>query len=64
MNNVGNLVDFIFRAVGMAMGVAALVLSILGSADTDTLITLMAIGLFCLGIASLSGAKLAQDDEE
>ena len=48
----------------MAMGVAALVLSILGSVDMDTLITLMAIGLFCLGIASLSEAKLGQDEDE
>jgi hypothetical protein len=53
MNKIGAIIDLVLRAVGLAMGVAALVMSILGVAETDTLITLLAIGMFCLGVASL-----------
>jgi hypothetical protein len=54
MEKIGAMIDLVLRAVGLAMGVAAAVMSILGFADADTLITLLAIGLFCLGLASLS----------
>ena len=57
MHKIGAIIDLVLRAMGLAMGVAAIVMSILGSVDTDTLITLLAIGMFCLGVASLSEFK-------
>ena len=60
---IGAIVDLVMRAVGLAMGVAAAVMSMLGFADTDTMITLLAIGMFCLGIASLSEFKNEALDE-
>jgi hypothetical protein len=53
MKKFGAIIDVVLRAVGLAMGVAAAVMSILGAGDTDTLITLLAIGMFCLGVAAL-----------
>ena len=53
MKKISAIIDLVLKAVGLAMGVAALVMSILGVADTDTLITLLAIGMFCLGLTTL-----------
>ena len=44
----------VFRAVGLAMGVATLVLSVLGKLDSRTAVTLLAIGVTCIGIVQLS----------
>ena len=63
LHKVGAIVDLVLRAMGLAMGVAAAVMSLLGFADTDTMITLLAIGLFCLGVASLSEFKDEALDE-
>jgi hypothetical protein len=52
-NRVSNIISFVLRAVAMAMAVAAIVLGILGTADTETLITLLSIGLFTLALDSL-----------
>jgi hypothetical protein len=52
-NRVSNIISFVLRAVAMAMAVAAIVLGILGTADTDTLITLLSIGLFTLALDAL-----------
>jgi uncharacterized membrane protein len=52
-NRVSHIISFVLRAVAMAMAVAAIVLGILGTADTDTLITLLSIGLFTLALDSL-----------
>lgn len=49
-----NILPLVFKAVGLAMGIAAVVLSYLGEGDVDTLITLLSIGLASLGIASLN----------
>ena len=51
---ISEIIPLVFKAVGMAMGVASVVLSVLGSAETDTLVTLLSIGLASLGIASLN----------
>ena len=48
------ILPLVFKAVGLAMGVASIVLTVVGEADTDTLITLLSIGLASLGIASLN----------
>ena len=54
MKKFNAIVDLVLKAVGMAMGVAALVLSILGVAETETVITLLSMGVFRLGLAALS----------
>ena len=51
---ISEMVTLVFKAVGLAMGVAAAVLSVLGSAEVETLVRLLGIGLACLGIASLN----------
>ena len=52
MNNQP-LVPLILRGFALAMGVAAVVLSILGTASPDTLITLLGLGLFSLAAWAL-----------
>lgn len=43
----------ILKAVALAMGVAVVVLSRLGSLDVNTAVTLLGIGLACAGVAML-----------
>ena len=50
---VSAMISLILRAVALAMGVAAVVMSILGTAEPGTLITLLGIGLFALALDSL-----------
>jgi len=51
--SVSEFINFVFKAMALAMSVAAIVLSVLGTATTAALITLLAIGLFCLAMVSL-----------
>jgi hypothetical protein len=51
--NVGKLVDLVFKAIGLAMAVAVVVLNILKVASTETSILLLGIGMFGLAITSL-----------
>jgi hypothetical protein len=51
--SVNEIVSLAFKAVAVAMGIAVIVLGVLGTATTSTLITLLAIGLFCLAVVSL-----------
>jgi hypothetical protein len=53
--NVSNqpIVPLILKGVALAMGVAAVVLSILGTGSPNTLVTLLGIGLFCLALWAL-----------
>ena len=53
MKKISAIIDLVLRAVGLAMGVAVIVLGILGVAEVSTMITLIGIGLFCLGVAAL-----------
>ena len=48
-----DLLDTIFKAVALGMGVAVITLNILGSLTVSTAVTLLGIGLTCLAIASL-----------
>jgi hypothetical protein len=48
-----SLSSLIFKGLALAMGVAAVVLSILGTAAPETLVTLLGIGLFSLAIWAL-----------
>ena len=48
-----NLLDTIFNAVALGMGVVVIVLNILGTLTADTAFTLIGIGLTALAIARL-----------
>lgn len=48
------ILNLVLRAVAVAMGVAAVVMSVLGTTDASTLITLLGIGLFAIGIDALN----------
>ncbi len=48
-----DVVKTAFKGVAVAMGVAVVVLSILGTATPATLITLLGIGLFAVAVAVL-----------
>ena len=47
------LVTLALKAVAVGMSIAAIVLGVLGTATPTTLITLLAIGLFCVAVVSL-----------
>ncbi|HET7011830.1 MAG TPA: hypothetical protein VFI11_13720 [Anaerolineales bacterium] len=47
------LMSLILKGLALAMGAAAVVISILGTGSAETLITLLGIGLFCLAIWAL-----------
>jgi hypothetical protein len=51
--NVGKLIDLVFKAVALAMAVAVVVLNILKVASTEASILLLGIGLFGLAITAL-----------
>jgi hypothetical protein len=55
--NVSDIISFVFRAVALGMAVSAIVLGILGTASTDTLVTLLSIGLFTLALDALDRGK-------
>ena len=52
--SICELISVIFKAVTLAMGVAVVVLSCLGSLEPQTAITLLGIGLACAGAAMLA----------
>jgi hypothetical protein len=49
----GKIVDLVFKAVALAMGVAAVVTNIMGVMDGKGQVLLLGIGLFCLAITAL-----------
>ena len=48
-----SVINLILRAVALAMGVAAVVLSLIDAATTETIVTLLGIGLIALGLDAL-----------
>ena len=48
------IISVIFKAVTLAMGVAVVVLSCMGSLDAQTSVILLGIGLACAGAAMLA----------
>ena len=52
-NSIRKIISVIFKAVTLAMGVAVVVLSCMGSLDAQTAVTLLGIGLACAGVAML-----------
>ena len=53
MEDRSKIVQLVLKAVGMAMGVASVVLSLLGVAPVETNVILLGIGVFALGLAAL-----------
>ena len=51
--SVREIVSTVFKALTLAMGVAVVVLSCMGSMDAQTAITLLGIGLASAGVAML-----------
>jgi hypothetical protein len=51
------IINLILRALALAMGVAAVVLSVLETAETGTLITLLGIGLFAIAVDALNRGR-------
>lgn len=49
---VGKLVSLVLRALALAMGVAVIVLHVLGAAEVGTMVLLLGIGLLALAVAS------------
>ena len=52
--SIDAIISLILRAIGVAMGIAVAVLSILGALDTRSAMVMLAIGLASLAINSLS----------
>ena len=51
MEKIREITSVIFKAVTLAMGVAVVVLSCLGSLEPQPAVTLLGIGLACAGAA-------------
>lgn len=51
MQSVGAIVSLVFRAICLAMGIAVVVLSLLGQLSTQSAIVMLGIGLACAGIS-------------
>ena len=51
--SIREITSVIFKAVTLAMGVAVVVLSCMGSLEPQTAVTLLGIGLACAGTAML-----------
>ena len=52
--SIREITSVIFKAVTLAMGVAVVVLSCMGSLEAQTAVTLLGIGLACAGAAMLA----------
>lgn len=48
-----DLVDTALKGIGMAMGIAVAVLSILGKVETNSALAMLGIGLACISLAQL-----------
>ena len=51
--SIREIISIIFKALTLAMGVAVVVLSCLGSLDAQSAVTMLGIGLACAGAAML-----------
>ena len=52
--SVQDIIQLVFKAVPMAMGVAVVVLSVLGELEIQTGFTLLGLGMSCIGITLLN----------
>lgn len=56
-SKINHIIAIALKGIGLAMGIATVVLSIVGDLESGTAITMLAIGLTCLGIAALHDGK-------
>lgn len=56
-NKVDEIVDTVLKGIGMAMGIAVTVLSILGELETNTAFIMLGIGLASISISHLKGKQ-------
>ena len=56
-SKISEIVNTVAKSVGFAMGVAVVVLSAMGSLDANTGITMLGVGLTCLGITMIGEKK-------
>lgn len=54
MERIREIAAVVFKALTLAMGIAVVTLSRLGSMDTQTAVTLLGIGVSCAGISLLA----------
>ncbi len=52
-NNISSIISLVLRVVALGMAVTAIVMSILGTVEPNTLITMLSIGLFTLALDAL-----------
>ncbi len=52
-HTTSQLLNLVFKAIALAMGVAGATLGILGSVPADTIVILLGIGLFCLALTQI-----------
>ena len=52
--SVQDIIQLIFKAVPMAMGVAVVVLSVMGELESQTGFTMLGLGMCCIGITLLN----------
>lgn len=52
--NCKALINLVFKAVGLAMGVAVTVLSIIGEVEPSSAFIMLGIGLTCFGISQFT----------
>ena len=61
--NLNEIITLALKAIGMAMAVAVIVLNILKVQTAAEQIPLLAMGLFCIALASLIGKEHEVKDE-
>ncbi len=51
------IIDTVLKAVGLAMGIAVTALSMLGELESQSAVSMLGIGLACLGASALSANR-------
>jgi len=57
-NKVDEIVDIAMKGIGIAMGIAVVVLSVLGELETNSAFSMLGIGLASLSISSLKDKQV------
>lgn len=55
--SVKEIVNLILKAIPVAMGVAVLVLSIMGEVDMQNGFIMLGVGMFCMGLSLLNDKR-------
>ena len=56
-NNIKQIINLVFKAVGIGMGIAVIVLNVLDELQLNDAITMLGIGLACVSISLLPNNK-------